>query len=447
MKRKNHLKKEAMKTLALIVFSIVLLAQTASAKDKFTLAAGNIIPGPKSEVAFVLEYGATPKTVALLLYKRAENQPKLIAVERFTNASNPAIATGNFDSDSEEEIVVTGIDGSGRQAILVFDYDKRSSSLNRIGYLRLEGASNASVATGNFDSDSLDEMVFTLKDSNGQLAILVYDYNNSNNLKRIGDLRLAGASNASTATGNFDNDSQDEMVFTLKDGNGQLAILVYDYNNSNNLKRIGDLRLAGASSATAATGNFDNDSQDEMVFTLKDGNGQLAILVYDYNNSNSLKRIGDGRLAGASNASTSTGNFDNDSKDEMVLTMKDGNGQLAILVYDYNDSNNLKRIGDSRLTGASNAAPATGNFDNDSQDEMIFSMIDGNKKPTILVYDLNASDGTLTRIGDVRIDTNNLEVYVDSNSTNVIDKADDIRNAEPSSRPFPSKWKRDDSSR
>ncbi len=262
----------------------------------------------------------------------------------------PSVTTGNFDQDTEDEVVTVGVDHQGRTAVLVYDtrvVGQRIVIENRIGDLRVHGTHPAAAA-GDFDGDGRDEMLVAVQDHLGRTAVLVYDALQTSagldlsETRRIGDLRVHGLDPA-VAAGNFDTDLADEIVVAVKDNQGLTAVLVYDTQDANGnfslieQRRMGDLRVHGRH-GSVATGNFDFDGTDELVVGVQDHSGRAAILIYDAKPQGSgvdlSQRIGDLRLEG-SYPVVSTANLDADGTDELVVGVREAHmARLAVLAYD-----------------------------------------------------------------------------------------------------------------
>ncbi len=344
------------------------------------LAQGDIVDSNdnQQEAVYVVEtYEEDIHKVALMVYHHGSKfERQGFYLKRFENAYNPDVATGNFDTDPEDEVAVTYEYGNGNVIISFYDLvdayakttGKKYQTFSCVGSILLNDCSHPRVTTGDFTSDSSqDELVVSVIDGNGKLAIFTYEINKVHGIeyayRRISDIRLditwreylpEDTFVPMVAAGNLDSgDPKDEIVTTFIDEQERLAVLAFDFLGPNNIVRIGDIRLEDAQNADVTMGDFNNDQVDDIVVTFEDGLGRVGIHVYNYNNAQPsidkrLQESGDVRLNDASNPTVSVGNFDSDSSKEIAVFMIDGSTQGAVFVYDYVGINNLKRLSSFR---------------------------------------------------------------------------------------------------
>jgi hypothetical protein len=155
------------------------------------------------------------------------------------------LAVGNFDIDSDDEFVLAYLDRNGKINILLFDTDGtlvpsvRSMIADDSLVTSLGNAARFDIATGEFDGDGVDELVLTgVKPpvNDWRIFCTVYDFNWETNtlinkLDQYGVYRYPQLNNykmdrLSIVTGDTDGDNLDEIVLGI-----QMDVASAYYNN------------------------------------------------------------------------------------------------------------------------------------------------------------------------------------------------------------------------
>jgi hypothetical protein len=286
---------------------------------------------------------------------------KRLADVRFADSTNARVASGNFDADAADEVVVVMQDRSDQFTILVYDW--QGERLVRVNDVRTRDTAG-DVATGDLDGDGRDEILVTCYDTLGRLTVRVYEVRGRNDMVRVHDLRLRGA-DAHPAMMDVDADGRDEIVLTSIDGSGRVALFVYEALGG--WRRTGDVRLAGSSPKVTAR-DTDGNGREDIVIALQTSSRNFATLTYRMNRPGQLARISDIRLSGTE-CHVASGNFDDDNQEEIVIVSKDSQGRCAVMIYD--GTARPVRIGDVRETLSTPIDLVTGNWDQDPQSEIV----------------------------------------------------------------------------
>jgi len=283
---------------------------------------------------------------------------------------------------------------------------------------------NGNLTIGAWDADSV--MNYCNDDWNNDGKLSAGDIWGVRKMYDVGYLPLDGVL-AAVTTGNFDNDAREEIAVATIDGDGRLAVLIYDTNMVNGrlamTRRMGEVRLTRNTSLvfSLAAGSFDDDDVDELIIGMEDANDRGTVLLYDVapraNNRVSLSRMGTRRFSG-SHLSVAAGTFDGDADDELVIAYQWGS-VAKIQIWDPMRADgriDMNRfLAETRVTGRLPKV-AAGNFDGTGNDELSVAITDSNDAAAILVYDPILSGGRLLldgrRKADLRLDGELPEVAV-----------------------------------
>lgn len=257
------------------------------------------------------------------------------------------------------------------------------------------------TAVGNFDDDLDDEIAVAIQDENGGLVILIQEGDPSGlgivTLldQRFPDLKV---SEIVLATGNVDDDANDELIVGMRGNDGRPMAHVYDLALNRRLlsrtwEETFDDRRAGHLALTC--GDFDGNDRDEIVIALKSGDGWPAVLVYAQDAAEQrLARVIDQRFNDplSSNLNVATGNFDQDDADELVFALRISDSRPAVLAYEVDLQKRELRPQLERRYNSPNASQlhiAIGNTDSDSEDELAIALTTEGERPLLILADVD----------------------------------------------------------
>ena len=317
---------------------------------------------------------------------RGANDPRLRATEANNNGLGLDLINGwSSTTDALSEITmpavtVADLQGDGtRESVMAFrDKNKALSVVTNRGapaWYRNTGHDLGAlqwidIAAGNIDATTKgDEVVVALSNDTNDIDVIVLSGNSSGNIAQAANNELArytdadgpegSAAYVSVATGDLDLDGVDEIVTSFKDGNGDLHVIILEYG-------AGSLTVALNKSWTnydrghvadgcagyvnhdpmdVATGDFDGDWADEIVFGFRSGKceitGDVQMLVLKRNDDGSyddrvfmiMPTGPSGTQSAATSVAVDGADVDGDGVDEIALFYN--------RVYSGNDSSDL----------------------------------------------------------------------------------------------------------
>jgi hypothetical protein len=220
-------------------------------------------------------------------------------------------ASGNVDSDSKEELVVTSIYKAGefldsytfaKEYVKITVLDDSSENFIKITEKIIgdgnEGYLNVDMTVGDFDNDGMDEIalvmikgkratsfdviitdeakLFVLDDASNDLNV-IYEKSYTHDNERV-DIHIA--------SGNIDDDDSMEIITSVwtkysSGNNYRTALYYYNFENSTvtELKKHVIPRGLSVIQSDITTGDTDGDGYDELIFVLK--NGYFNIDIFD----------------------------------------------------------------------------------------------------------------------------------------------------------------------
>ncbi|MEQ8786972.1 MAG: FG-GAP-like repeat-containing protein [Pirellulaceae bacterium] len=294
-----------------------------------------------------------------------------------TGVSDGSVAWGDFDNDTDLDILLTGFDGTNRVTKVYRNFG--SGNFSDI-FAGLTGVDNGAAAWGDYDNDGDLDILLTGRDNGSNPVTKVYRNTGSG----FSDITagLAGVADSSAAWGDYDNDGDLDILLSGSSGAGRIARV---YQNTGGVFSDILAGLIGVENGSAAWGDYDNDGALDILLTGFDGANRVA---------NVYRNVGGGvfsditaGLTGVSSGSAAWGDFDNDGDLDILLT---GNAGVGISRVYQNTSGAFSDVA-TGLSGVVDGAVAWGDYDNDGDLDILLTGHDNGANPIVRIYQNTAA--------------------------------------------------------
>jgi subtilisin-like proprotein convertase family protein/predicted nucleotidyltransferase len=272
---------------------------------------------------------------------------------------NSSVDWGDYDRDGDLDILLTGLDNTSNPVSKVYRND--GGNFTDIS-ANLPGVWNSSANWGDYDNDGdLDILLTGGAIISGSSVKIAKVYRNDSGSFTDTAANLQGVWQGSTDWGDYDKDGDLDILITgNSDGSVSSDISKIYRNDSGSFTDI-NASLTGVFSGDAAWGDYDNDGDLDVLLTGLTPNNSSPVAKIYRNDAGSFTEINAG-LQGAFYSSVDWGDYDNDGDLDILLT---GAAPSRISKLYRNDGGSFTDIS-TNLQGVFGSSVSWGDYDNDS---------------------------------------------------------------------------------
>ena len=307
-----------------------------------------------------------------------------------------ATATGRIHTTDNDEIFVCYVSNDSDHYIRIAGYDPATGthyfSDDQLGSVSSPITYNMYLgiyidcAISDINGNGRDELVIAYRGLDGHPELLIANKGWSRAFNAYAryletDFTLTDDKSLAVTTGDFDGDGDDEIALAVEDHNLLLAVLLYDVEGGNIIKKdslwIQDSRYKPWNRLDIASGDMDGDGNDEIVAT----SSYHRIDLIDVNATTlnmTLKQYAVNPSAAYIDNHIATGDLDGDGDDEVVVAFQahlfdNIFDQIGLNVFDFDNNLGMTKtygeyvVSDLRKNGQNNAPMGfdvvMGNFD------------------------------------------------------------------------------------
>jgi surface protein len=305
-----------------------------------------------------------------------------------------AVDLGDFDTDGDLDLVVTGADVNGTPTTTIYENDEGTfvpinADLPGVG-------DRSSVAWGDFDLDGDLDLVVTGRDLSGNLTATIYENQGGGAFEPLG-AGLTGVRGGSSDWGDYDSDGDLDLIITGDDGSNK-STRIYRNHGSGIFSEIG-AGIVEVRFSTAEWGDFDNDGDLDLFVAGEEGAGEpnQTARIYENEGGGVFTEIGE-NLDEARTTDADWGDYDRDGDLDLIVTgrTRDDGGVQTVLYR--NDGGEAFTKVQTSLPPVNDGSCAWAHVDGDEILDLVLVGLE-NSSVRAAVY-RGQADGTFTRFDE-----------------------------------------------
>jgi hypothetical protein len=266
-----------------------------------------------------------------LITKTYENQRSTLVhrqdLEGIESTGSGCLAWGDYDSDGDLDLAMAGATTSGRIA-RIYENDG-DGNLTWDQAQALTGVAGAAAAWGDYDWDGDQDLVLTGYDGSQRISIL-YENDPEGTLSQDTATTLTGLNSGSADWGDWDGDGDLDLVLTGNDGTNRRTIF-YENDPVGTLTDDGDHGVIGVVLSDADWGDYDADGDLDLAITGETGSGGPRVArVYENDGDGNMTQVA--HILSIYRSSCDWGDIDLDGDLDLALCGYDGSGLSTYLL-------------------------------------------------------------------------------------------------------------------
>lgn len=272
-------------------------------------------------------------------------------------------ATGDYDGDGDEDIIVTGLMANNQLFMRLF----RNDGGNRFAPIKeiFVPTTDGSLEWGDFDNDEDLDILATGKQFNNQLSTIIY--RNDRGIFTEINLGIPGVYNGNATWGDYDGDDDLDILITGNAGGKPLTAV---YKNTNNKYERVVQQFMPLINSYGAWGDLDNDMHMDFIISGEDFEGYPVCMIYQ-NQSGSFFREVPVAIRPLKGCTIDLGDYDNDDDLDVVMTGESLERPYTI-VYENKLGFDFDNIV-AGLPGVADGKALWGDFDKDGDLDILLS--------------------------------------------------------------------------
>jgi hypothetical protein len=308
-----------------------------------------------------------------------------------------SLAWGDYDGDGDPDLAIAGTT-NGLVPIAKIYRNEGSDGpgnwrLKDIG-ASLTGVSNCSLAWGDYDGDLDLDLVVAGRDATGTPITKLYNNDLVFTEDTTTNTALVGVENCALAWGDYDGDLDLDLAIAGRDGTGTpITTILYNNDLAFTEDTTNSAVLEGVENCSLAWGDYDGDLDLDLAIAGSDATGTPITKLYNNDLVFSEDTTNSAILEGVANCSLAWGNYDDDTDLDLVIAGSDATGTPITKIYNNDLVFFEATTANATLVGVENCSLAWGDYDDDNDLDLVIAGRDDTAVPINKIYRNDESDG------------------------------------------------------
>jgi len=276
-------------------------------------------------------------------------------------------AWADYDSDGDLDLLVTGMNNSLVPITKIFKNDGGVFTEDTTADAGLPGVYHGSVAWGDYNADGKPDILLTGNngsDVSPAPVSKIYKNNGDGTFSEVTGTGLAQVRYGSVAWGDYNSDGHPDILLTGQTGSTQVSkIYKNDGDGTFSEDTTAESGLTPVSDSSVAWGDYNSDGYPDILLTGFSSSGSVS-KIYENNGNGTFSEdtIADSALSAVSYGSVAWGDYNADGRLDILLTGYSSSGRVA-KIYENNGNGTFSEdSADSALTGVDWSSVAWGDF-------------------------------------------------------------------------------------
>jgi len=297
---------------------------------------------------------------------------------------NGNAAWGDYDGDDDQDVVLTGTDGSSIPSTTLYRNDSGTFTVAGANLIDLE---NSDVAWGDYDGDGdLDLAITGNTGTEGGSVTRIYE-NDGGTFGAIG-AGMKGLDDGGIDWADYDGDGDLDLAVSGAGGTGTASTIIYRNDRDSTFTRV-EAGIAGVRGGTVQWGDYDGDGTPDLAVMGYDGSSD-RLLIYRNDGDGTFTEVGAG-LSGVSSGDLDWGDYDGDGDLDLAVVGSQVESEVTA-IYRHDGSGTFTSL-DAGLMGVGDGSQVDwGDYDGDGDLDLIVTGRDESFTESTTLYQ-NRDDG------------------------------------------------------
>jgi predicted nucleotidyltransferase len=316
----------------------------------------------------------------------------------FEGVEDSSIAFADVDGDSDQDVIITGQNRLSNNIARLYINNGLGNFTEMTNSL-FEGVENSSVAFLDVDSDSDQDVIISGRNGSDTRITLVYTNDGMGDFTELTGTPFPGVLRGSIAFADVDEDSDQDVLIT-----GELISELYTNDGMGNFTKSMNTTFEGVRESSIAFADVDGDSDQDVLITGENDSGISISRLYTNDGMGDFTEMTDAPFEGVREGSIAFADIDGDSDQDIFIA---GYSDLAAAkvskLYINDGVGNFIELMDTPFEGIEYSSIAFADVDGDSDQDILITGNDNSFDPISRLY-LNNGIGNFTEIMNTPIE-------------------------------------------
>lgn len=194
----------------------------------------------------------------------------------FDPVYNSSIAFADVDNDNDQDVVITGLSSAGSNIAKLYQ-NNGAGNYSEVSGTPFEGVYHGSIAFTDVDGDSDQDVLITGFEGSENISKL-YTNDGTGNYSEVSDTPFEGVYFGSIAFADVDGDNDQDVLITGQDNSNIYAAKLYRNDGFGNYTEVSVTSFSGVRHSSIAFADVDGDNDQDVLVTGATSSDRISTL-------------------------------------------------------------------------------------------------------------------------------------------------------------------------
>ena len=313
----------------------------------------------------------------------------------FDGVINGSIAFSDVDGDTDQDVLITGLNNSSVKIIKSFTNDGLGNFIE-LTLSPFNGVVSSSIAFSDVDGDNDEDVLITGANNSYQFISKLYTNNGLGGFTEVLGTPFDGVVNGSIAFSDVDGDNDQDVLITGYSSSTQFIAKLYTNDGSGSFTEVTGTPFEGVRNSSIAFSDVDGDNDQDVLITGRNNSNQKISKLYTNNGSGSFTEVTGTTFIGVENGSITFSDVDGDTDQDVLITGLNSSNQKIAKLYTNNGSGSFTEVTGTPFVGVWSSSIAFSDVDGDTDQDVLITGY--NSYPSITKLYTNDGSGSFTEV-------------------------------------------------
>ena len=286
-----------------------------------------------------------------------------------------AVAFVDVDGDSDQDVLITGIDDQNLRIAKLYTNDGSGHFTESIG-TPFDGIRFGSIAFADIDGDSDQDVLITGSNNDSEEIAKLYTNDGDGNFSELIGTPFDGVQFGSIAFADVDGDSDQDVLITGSTSDFEEISKLYQNDGDGNFSELIGTPFDGVTTSSIAFADVDGDNDLDVLITGKNNDLEPIAKLYSNDGLGNYTEVIGTTLVAVSRSAIAFADIDGDGDQDVLITGEEFSPIPATQLYTNDGLGNFTEIVDfpfSFLLGVQSGSVAFADIDEDGDQDVLIT--------------------------------------------------------------------------
>ena len=289
----------------------------------------------------------------------------------FDGSFSGAAAFSDIDGDGDEDVLITGDNGTERMAKL-YTNDGTGEFTEVMG-TPFTGVTGGSIAFSDVDADGDNDVLLTGIDNSFDVFSKLYLNDGAGNFSELPDTPFAPVFNGAVAFADIDGDNDEDLLIIGGESSSEGVAKLYSNDGTGSFTEVADTPFPGVVRGDVAFTDIDNDGDKDLIIT-----GQIELFVgsaglYTNDGTGVFSEVENTPFDSVYNSALAFSDIDNDGDEDLLITGRNNADERIAKLYSNDGLGGFSEVIGTQFDPVEFGAVAFSDVDNDGDNDVLIT--------------------------------------------------------------------------